>query len=743
MTAIKLLALSLLPCLCAAALAQEPAPPPTDSARRIAVLYFRDTTNIDVPNSKQTYLPPALATMLSTDLSNMAGVDLVERETVDALLFENKLGEAALTDEASAQKLGKTLAADVVLMGTLRTAKGFVRILPVLFYVAEGRREKLPPVECVQSDLIVAEAQVLKEAVDALKLKPAPVPDVSARIIGKTAINLAVLDLSNNAPPGSGENLCGSMADLLSSALSDSPRFKLVDRAQIHKVLEEQRLNLSGLTRENSTQVNKLLGAQLFLIASYTRSKDVLRVDVRIIHPESSRVLGAFKAQGLESSAAQISKNLASTISKMGFPDMESLAKAAQASPRIEERVSDEDLEEQFSKVSEEFRWALIRAFSFQPGEMNSFYLEDQVWASEIKAGLDDFARRFRRFAYLRPRNGKYRIECGLCLFEIGQYAAAREEFDAGEQIGVDASFMRLMHGNCLFREGKFQAAAEFFQKLGEDFPKKSGHAFLLAAEAWGRLGEVAKKRELLKRALEAFPQLSESEFSFAREMDVGYVTSQPQCRTVHEGYFLALESDPTNFKAFCNYIGHGIRFDKELDSYVQSKKAVENLNEMSERAGTSYLYILPPHQVSEWKAGEQGGFRHKSRLIDGDRDFRIDYKPGKGIDPKNDLCLQIGEGGYVIYKFKFPGAKRALLNVEGSDLVSASRDGINWIVVQKEEVPFKDGVGDERFRNPHYFNPFDISKALDPNGTVFVKFEVNPGHLSGISKILGIGLPK
>ncbi|MFZ5475717.1 MAG: CsgG/HfaB family protein [Myxococcota bacterium] len=60
----------------------------------------------------------ALAGMLVTDLSALPGVRLVERDQLDALLAELKLKESGYLDPASAQKLGKGVGAQYVVIGS-------------------------------------------------------------------------------------------------------------------------------------------------------------------------------------------------------------------------------------------------------------------------------------------------------------------------------------------------------------------------------------------------------------------------------------------------------------------------------------------------------------------------------------------------------------------------------------------------------------------------------------------------
>jgi TolB-like protein len=69
-------------------------------------------------------LGKALAGMLTTDLSTAPGVSLVERARLDALLSEVDLAKGGFLDPATAQKLGKGLGAEYVVMGSYSVVEG-------------------------------------------------------------------------------------------------------------------------------------------------------------------------------------------------------------------------------------------------------------------------------------------------------------------------------------------------------------------------------------------------------------------------------------------------------------------------------------------------------------------------------------------------------------------------------------------------------------------------------------------
>src|SRR4051812_38336244 len=80
----------------------------------IAVSYFDNTSN----DAALDPLRKGLADMLITDLSNVTSLRIVEREKLESLLKEIKLGRTAYFDPKTAQRLGKGLGAEYVLTGS-------------------------------------------------------------------------------------------------------------------------------------------------------------------------------------------------------------------------------------------------------------------------------------------------------------------------------------------------------------------------------------------------------------------------------------------------------------------------------------------------------------------------------------------------------------------------------------------------------------------------------------------------
>jgi TolB-like protein len=97
--------------------AQSPqAATPAASRPTVAVMYF---TNAAIGNAAE-YAPlsKGLAEMLITELAGNTNIRVVERDRLQALLAEQDLGASGRVETATAAKVGKTLGALHMLMGT-------------------------------------------------------------------------------------------------------------------------------------------------------------------------------------------------------------------------------------------------------------------------------------------------------------------------------------------------------------------------------------------------------------------------------------------------------------------------------------------------------------------------------------------------------------------------------------------------------------------------------------------------
>lgn len=124
---------------------------------------------------------------------------------------------------------------------------------------------------------------------------------------------------------GTGYNHLGEgVADMLVTALVKSGKFSVLERQELEKVLDEQKLGESGLvTPETAPKLGKLLGVELLVVGSVsefgTKEKQVSGglsfisggvktktaravVDVRLVNTVTSEIVAAEKEEGEESS---------------------------------------------------------------------------------------------------------------------------------------------------------------------------------------------------------------------------------------------------------------------------------------------------------------------------------------------------------------------------------------------------------------------------------------------------------
>ena len=101
----------------------------------VAILYF-DYSGKD---ESLVVLKKGLAQMVITDLSGLTAVRIVERERLEEILDELKLGASAKIDPATAAKVGKLLGARYMVMGGYFDLLGSLRVDARVVEVETGR----------------------------------------------------------------------------------------------------------------------------------------------------------------------------------------------------------------------------------------------------------------------------------------------------------------------------------------------------------------------------------------------------------------------------------------------------------------------------------------------------------------------------------------------------------------------------------------------------------------------------
>lgn len=125
---------------------------------------------------------------------------------------------------------------------------------------------------------------------------------------------LAVLDFDNNsiADRERLEPLRKGLAQMFTSELGKVTALRLVERADLQRVVEEMKLAQAGMVdAATAQQVGKLLGAQNLVLGSFVMmGGGKIRLDVRIVHVETGRTVKAEEKTGKEGQLFDLVKDL-------------------------------------------------------------------------------------------------------------------------------------------------------------------------------------------------------------------------------------------------------------------------------------------------------------------------------------------------------------------------------------------------------------------------------------------------
>ncbi len=132
---------------------------------------------------------------------------------------------------------------------------------------------------------------------------------------------IAVLDFQMQGEGYETKDMGAIVAEWFITALVKTGRFDVIERALLKKILEEQRLGMSGVVDAGSaSQVGKLLGVKTIISGSVMRLESIVEVNARIIDVESGSIIAAENVRSTSSSSLQdLINRMASKIIK-NFP---------------------------------------------------------------------------------------------------------------------------------------------------------------------------------------------------------------------------------------------------------------------------------------------------------------------------------------------------------------------------------------------------------------------------------------
>ena len=104
--------------------------------------------------------------------------------------------------------------------------------------------------------------------------------------------SVAILDFENLSPAAKNNSLGETVAELFAAEFSQSTMFRVVERKNLGKVLDEQALQLTGATDGGSAvQAGKILDAQALLYGSVSETGDNFVITVKLTDIETGEVI--------------------------------------------------------------------------------------------------------------------------------------------------------------------------------------------------------------------------------------------------------------------------------------------------------------------------------------------------------------------------------------------------------------------------------------------------------------------
>jgi len=137
------------------------------------------------------------------------------------------------------------------------------------------------------------------------------------------AQTIAILEFENNSGDKSSDHLRKGLRDMLVTDLQNAKGLQLIERARLNDILKELKLAKGEyLDKSSAVKVGKLLGVKGLLTGSYIFSKDKIRIDIKLISPETGKILYTQSVSGKKDEFFDLEKELAENIAKKLIPSI-------------------------------------------------------------------------------------------------------------------------------------------------------------------------------------------------------------------------------------------------------------------------------------------------------------------------------------------------------------------------------------------------------------------------------------
>ena len=309
-----------------------------------------------------------LTERMRTEIGNTNAVRLIERKAIESIMAEQGLAQSGCVSDECAAEVGQLLGVQFMINGLIGKLGDSYTIDVKMFSVETGATERSKNVTH-EGDIegLLVEMQILAWEIVGLSVPPA----LKLKRAGQTEKQtVAVLDFEGR---GISMMEAQTLTDRFMTAMANTDRVRLVDRATMGDVLSEQGFSSTECASDEcAAEVGAMLGVQLMVNGSIGKIGNTYTIDAKMF--------------SVATGAAESMKNLSyqgevdGLITEMEILSWEILGLQVPKELQEKRRLGTQAYLQQQAGVAPKTQvGALIRGVAF-PG-LGHLYANDQKWA--------------------------------------------------------------------------------------------------------------------------------------------------------------------------------------------------------------------------------------------------------------------------------------------------------------------------------------------------------------------------
>ena len=309
-----------------------------------------------------------LTERMRTEIGNTNAVRLIERKAIESIMAEQGLAQSGCVSDECAAEVGQLLGVQFMINGLIGKLGDSYTIDVKMFSVETGATERSKNVTHEGGiEGLLVEMQILAWAIVGLEAPPA----LKLKRAGDTEKQtVAVLDFEGRGIPMMEAQ---TLTDRFMTAMANTERVQLVDRATMGDVLNEQGYSSTECTSDEcAAEVGAMLGVQLMVNGSIGKIGNTYTIDAKMF--------------SVATGAAESMKNLSyqgevdGLITEMEILAWEVLGLQVPAELQEKRRLGTQAYLQQQAGVAPKTQMgALVRGIAF-PG-MGHLYSNKKKWA--------------------------------------------------------------------------------------------------------------------------------------------------------------------------------------------------------------------------------------------------------------------------------------------------------------------------------------------------------------------------